>query len=229
MSARRRKYGLIGVGVLLPAIAAAGIAIGATSSSQPANKVVAAGDTDVVAGAGQEVTLLTATMKTSKPTDLMIQTAAECTIWTDLVTNNTTKSATASGRMLVWIEFDHKVVPVQQISTPPQDGSTPEEGDKEKDGAVFCDREYSRTVSNDETSNDGVDQESDYIHTKSAHAFNWVKMNAGSGVHTIEMRARLTKTATSTASSKVEVRNRTMIVEPTKMANDAIIGTTGTN
>lgn len=232
MKSRRHKYGLIGVAVALLAIVLiTGFAI-AAGGAQPANKVVAAGDRTSVSAPGENVTLLTATMKTSKPTDLMIQAAAECSIFTRIVTNNSHTTSTAGSRALVWVEFDGKVVPIQSTSEPPQDPAAQPSGTPEDDGAVFCDREYSRTVEDQETNTppDGVDQEDDYIRTKSAHAFNWVRMNTGSGQHTIALKARLTKTTDNEASqATLEIKNRTLIVEPTKMANDAIIGTTGTN
>jgi hypothetical protein len=204
-------------------------AVGA-GSGMPANKATAAASTLAVVAPGSNVTLLSATMKTSKPTDLILQTTLECSILTELLTNNTDMSSTAGARVRAWIEIDDVVVPLEQISSPPQDGTTPPAGDPVKDGAVFCDREYSRTVANDETTNDGVDSQSDYIKTKSTHGFNWLKMNVGSGIHRIELVATLT-TAVDDANAKAEaiVGNRTLIIEPTKMANDAVIAQDGSS
>jgi hypothetical protein len=196
----------------------------------PADKVVAAASRTEVIAPGDNVSLMKATMKTSKPTDLLIQTAAECTILTRLVTNNDNNTAMAHSAVHVWVEFDGKVVPLQSTSTPPQDPTAQPPGDKAKDGATFCDREYGRTVTDQEDPADGIDQEDDYIRTKSAHAFNWIRMNTGSGEHTIEVKADLSATD-PTASSQAEaiVGNRTLIVEPTKMANNAVISDSGTS
>src|SRR3954447_10989513 len=110
------------------------VAIGA-SGGTPANKVTAAGDKAVVMSPpGQSVTLLTATMATSKPTDLILSVTLECSILTDL-TNSGTSSSQAHGQVRVWTEVDGQIVPVQSISSPPQ--NTPPAGD-DTDKAVFC-------------------------------------------------------------------------------------------
>jgi hypothetical protein len=221
------------VGAAIVAGAAAVIVTGPgvfAAGGTPANKVVASASHTEVVAPGENVTLMKATMKTSKPTDLLIQTAAECTILTGLVTNNDNNSAIAHSAVHVWVEFDGKVVPLQSTSTPPQDPADQPAGDKKIDGATFCDREYSRTVTDQEDPADGIDQEDDYIRTKSAHAFNWIRMNTGSGDHTIEVKADLTsETSGDNATTEAIIGNRTLIVEPTKMANSAVIGDTGTS
>ena len=196
------------------------------SGGTPANKVVAAGSHTEEIAPGTNVTLLTATMKTSKPTDLMIQTTLECSILTELTTNSEQLTAVSEGKVRAWIEFDDKIVPIQSASEPPQDPADQPEGG-EADKVTFCNREYKRTVADDE-GDGGVDEEHDYIRTKSAHGFNWVRMNTGSGLHKIELVADLTATSTNGASEAI-VGNRTLIVEPTKMANNAIISDTGTS
>ena len=218
-----------GAVVALAAMAAPAAFVGAQAiagAGVPADKVVAAGSTRAIIAANQTTTILTATMRTSKPTDLMMHTALECSIFTRLVTNNSDNSATAGARARVWIEIDGKPVSLQQISSPPQaPTSGPDDGK-----AVFCDREYSRTATNDEQLDllNEVDQEDDYIRTKSAHGFNWVQMNLGSGIHRIEVKAELTtETDGENATAELEIGNRTLVVEPTKMANDAVISENG--
>jgi hypothetical protein len=220
---------------LLAAVVAGACAIIVTgpgvfaAGGTPADKVVASAAHTAVVGPDENVTLMSATMKTSKPTDLLIQTAAECTILTGLVTNNDNASSRAHSAVHVWVEFDGKVVPLQSSSAPPQDPADQPAGDKAIDGATFCDREYARTVTDQEDPADGIDEEDDYIRTKSAHAFNWVRMNTGSGEHTIEVKADLTTETEGSATTEAIIGNRTLIVEPTKMANSAIIGDTGTS
>jgi hypothetical protein len=219
------RWSFVGVVLLATSVAAHG--------ATPANKVVAAGDHGAVAAPGEDVTLLTATMKTSKPTDLILSVTLECSILTDLTTGAvagaTSDSATAGGRVRVWIEVDGHMVPIQSESAPPQDPAAQPDGG-EGDKVTFCDRIYHRDVSDNENDNDGLDKTHDYIQTKSSHGFNWVRMNTGSGDHRIEVKADLILDAPEgTAEATAVVGNRTLIVEPTKMANDAVIGTVGTN
>jgi hypothetical protein len=224
---KSKKARAIAVGCAVAALPAS-YAVAQSGGGTPANKVVAAGSKRVVVAPGTNVTLMTATFKTSKPTDLMIQTALECSIFTRLVTNNSDNSATAGSRVRVWVELDGKIVPIQAVSSPPQNDQAPPAGD-ETDKATFCDREYSRTVTDEENPLDGIDQEDDYINTKSAHAFNWIRMNAGSGLHTVAVKADLSTATDGDAQAEAEIGNRTLIVEPTKMANNAVIAENGTS
>ena len=223
---RIRKSGLavLAVAVAAPAAIYGGQAI--AGAGVPADKVVAAGSKRVVVAAGQTETIMTATMRTSKPTDIMIHTGLECSIFTQLLTNNTDNSATAGARARVWLEIDGKIVSLLQNSQPPQNGTIPASGN-DTDKVTFCDREYSRTVTDDENPLDGIDSEDDYISTKSAHGFNWVQMNLGSGIHTIKVQAELTTNTEGQATAELEIGNRTLVVEPTKMANDAVIAEAG--
>jgi hypothetical protein len=221
----RRNSAIAGIALavgLLIGTAGAGLA----GSGTPANKVTAAASTEVVLGPGDSLPILTATMRTSKPTDLILQLTMECSIFTRLVTgpsdNGATDTASATGTVQAWIEIDGVVVPVTSVSSPPQ--NPPPGGNKVTDGATMCHRTYQRSVTDAENPLDGQDIEDDYIDTKSAHGFNWLRQNAGSGVHEIVVYATLTESTTGDATAQAEIRNRTLIVEPTKMANDAVIG-----
>jgi hypothetical protein len=254
----------------------AGIAVAANEpggNPTPANKAVAAGDSITEIGPGANQTLLSATLRTSKPTDLLLSTSLECTILTKLNTNGSNASGakdtdTASGDIRAWLEIDddpndeapanetgapERVVPVMSTSQPPQDGSNPQTGTVTEDAATFCNRTYQRTVEDEEgvndpdtgdlTGGDGIDRETDYIKTKSAHGFNWVLLNAGSGIHYIRFVGTLTTTnsegftgactdGTETAADQhtcatALIGNRTLIIEPTKMANDAQVLNSG--
>lgn len=221
-----RKTGLAALAVAVAAPATIFGAQAIAGGGTPANKVVAAGSKRVVVAAGQTETIMTATMRTSKPTDIMIHTGMECSIFTQLLTNNTDNSATAGARARVWIEVDGKIVSLTQNSMPPQNDTVPSSGN-DSDKVTFCDREYSRTVTDDENPLDGIDSQDDYIRTKSTHGFNWVRMNMGSGIHTIAVKAELTTATEGQATAELEIGNRTLIVEPTKMANDAVIQEAG--
>lgn len=225
-------------------------------SPTPANKAIASGDNLTEIGPGAEQILLSARLKTSKPTDLMIQTSLECSILSMLETGpSTTKGATdtstSEGSVRGWIEVDddpdriqaadptpHRVVPIMSTSQPPQNTSTPPTGTPTEDGVTYCDRTYQRTVQDGEDPTDGIDRETDYIRTKTANAFNWVLLNTGSGIHYVRLVGTLvadhephTCPATTTnpigmeSCTEAYVGNRTMIIEPTKMSNDAVIST----
>lgn len=198
----------------------------AIAGGQPANKVVAAGGKTQVIAPGSNVTILSGTMRTSKPKDVMMQVALECSILTALTTDDTTPSSRAESRVRVWVEVDDRIVPIQDVSTPPQDPAQNGNGN-ESDKVTFCDRTYQRTVTDDESPLDGIDTEDDFINTKSSHSFNWVRLNMGSGVHKIEVVADLATGTEGNARAEAIIGNRTLIAEPGKFSNDAVIAETG--
>jgi hypothetical protein len=209
---------------LAVAVAIAAIAIGGTqavlATHQPANKVVAAGDKLAVVAPQTAVPILSATLRTSKPEDLILQVSLECSITTALVTSNSDPSSSSEGDIRVWVEIDGVRVPINSISNPPQ--PPPAAGDP-SDEVTFCNRTYSRTVMDQENPPDGQDREEDFIKTKTSNAFNWLRLNMQSGVHTIVVKATLTTTVTGDASAEALIGNRSLIVEPAKLANDATI------
>lgn len=191
----------------------------AGGSGEPANKVVAAGDHTVVMAPAQGATLLTAKMSTAKPTDLVLQVSLECSILTT-VTNVGTSTASASGQVRVWTEVDGQIVPVESTSEPPQ--STPP-GGTDADKAVFCGRTHTVEFM-PLTQTETLKQ---FQETKNADAFNWLRFNVGAGEHTITVKADLNSEAVNGTAEAI-VGNRTLIVEPTQMANNAVISSTGT-
>jgi hypothetical protein len=221
-----RRALLAAVLVLAPGMAAPAFA--ANTAPTPANKAAASGRKAVVIAPQTNVELLSVVMKTSKPTDLILQVSLECTIFTRLVTGGSampgpTDTSSAHGFVRVWVTLDNEIVRIQDASMPPQNPSVPQGDDSDK--VTFCDREYSRTVSDEENPMDGLDKTDDYIRTKSTHAFNWLRLNTGSGVHTIRVMADLDATAAGQPDTTAEaiVGNRTLIIEPTKTAVNAVI------
>ena len=189
---------------------------GAFAASSPADKVVAAGDKMVVMAPQTGATLLTATMKTSKPTDLVLNVSLECSIETT-VENVGNSTALAQGQVRVWVEVDGKIVPVTSVSDPPQ--NTPPGGD-DSDKAVFCERVHQVTFINP-NEDDTIRQ---FQLTKNANAFNWLRFNVGAATHTIVVKADMNAGPNmGAATSRALVGNRTLVVTPTKMANDAVI------
>jgi hypothetical protein len=230
VTTRKRAWlaGAVAVGLIGTAYAVGSVA--ATSGSgTPANKAVAAGSHLEVIAANQQETIMTATFKTSKPEDLLMTVSLECSILTSLTTNNDNPSSKARSGVRAWLTLDDKVVPITDTSTPPQDPNASGNGDSAKDGVNFCDREYQRTVTDDEDPLDGIDSESDYIATKSAHAFSWVRLNAGSGIHTVKVVAQFNNSTSGNAQASAIVGNRTLVIEPTKLANNAVIAENGTS
>ena len=187
----------------------------------PANKAVASGSKIEEIAPGTNKVLMQATLRTSKPQDLLIGVNLECTILTSLITGGeNAESSTARGEVRVWTELDGNIVPINTISSGRNEAPAP--GD-ETDKITFCDRTYSRSVTDTENDDDGTDTESDFIRTKSAHSFQWVRLNAGSGVHTIVVKADLTVNTAGDAVAEAIVGNRTLIVEPERFANDASV------
>jgi len=198
----------------------------------PADKPFAAASKTVRTGPTARIELLSATVKNSKPADMVLQVSLECGLITDTILLGSTQpgaqdSTRATGTVRAWIEIDGKIVPIISSSTPPQDGSTPDSGD-DTDKVTFCNRVFERTVQDTEDPEDGYDGSRDYIATKSANSFNWVRLNMGSGVHTIKLVGEVTTAATGASAADAYIGNRSLVGFPGKFANDATIseGTT---
>ena len=203
----------------IPALLAAilAVAVGGTTAiatHEPANKVSAAGsETEVVRATpgSNVVTILSETVKTSKPTDLILGVTSECSITTDVTTVGS-DDQTAVGDVKVWVEIDGKPVPVSSEDT-------------DKGRVVFCNRTYQRQTQL------GADDEDDsirtFMETREANGFNWMALNVGSATHKIEVKAQLTTDQTAAASAIAVIGNRTLIVEPVKSANDETVTALG--
>ncbi|HEX7166183.1 MAG TPA: hypothetical protein VF230_04295 [Acidimicrobiales bacterium] len=198
--------------VLLSAVLAAGL-LGVISSQavnathEPADKVSASGSAGIVVSPGSNVTLMSERIRTSSPSDLILGVTAECVITTELTTVGNDLE-TAEAQVRIWIEVDGVVVPVSADDT----------ADPGK--VTFCDRldERETTVFDDEDATIRTLQR-----TGNANGFNWLKLNTGSGIHTIEVKADLTHAATDGADALAAVGKRTLIIEPVKAANDETI------
>jgi hypothetical protein len=212
---RNALLGVLSLGLLLNFVINPALA-----THTPANKATAAGSKIVKAAPGTNVTLLTATLRTSSTKDLLLNVSLECSILTQLITNNENNEASARGAVRVWIEIDGNIVPINDVSAPGD--STPGVGE-DSDKVTFCDREYKRTVTDAEDPEDGIDEIRDYIKTKAAHSFQWVSLNLGNGIHNVVVKADLTVAQTDSATAEAYVGNRTLVIEPTAMANDVTV------
>lgn len=147
----------------------------AQAEHEPANKWRAAASTVDTTGPNQQpIPVLHERLKVSSPRDLVLQLTSECSILTKLQTNNDEQTAETMAQVRMFITIDGTRVPVSTADLKP---NTP--GVQTDDGrVVFCDREYGRRVT-DEEDDDGQDDESDYIRTRTANAFNWFALNTG--------------------------------------------------
>ena len=179
----------------------------AIANHEPANKVSAAGSSTELVPATEPVgtVILSEQVKTSTPSDLILGVTAECSITTDVTTVGTDTQG-AEGTLKFWVEVDGVPVPVAQ-------------DDPDAGRVVFCNRLYERTTQ-------FADQDAmikTFLRTRNANGFNWMALNVGHGVHTIEVKAQLTTDATARASATGVIGNRTLIVEPVKSANDEVV------
>lgn len=194
----------------------------AQADGTAANKLAVAGSTLQTTGPNEQpIVVLDETMKVSSPRDLILQLTSECSIVTALSTRDSGDTETATGRVEMWITIDGTTVPVSQDDI--TGGRT-----------VFCDREYSRTVT-DQDGDGKIDREDDYIATRTANAFNWVAFDAGvtydkpyngNNILDIEVLARFTKTTDActlgNTCSEALIGNRTLVVENTNAQNSEV-------
>ncbi|HEX2040160.1 MAG TPA: hypothetical protein VHF47_10560 [Acidimicrobiales bacterium] len=180
-------------------------------------------------------------MKVSSPADLILGVTSECTILTRLLTNTATKDAETTGSVVLHIDIDNRTVPVQTVGFDNDNDGEVEEGEGQDDGSVtFCNRTYQRSVSDNEGDALGrVDQQQDYIRTKTANAFNWVALDVGvdrsaggyddpvlNGNNIIDIRVYATYVGgrqesacvAGTTCSTAYVGKRTLVIEPVHAA-----------
>ena len=242
---RSSKARLIALAVAVAALAAVVVGSQAVATHSPADKVVASGAKLKQVNEGTNQTILSANIKSAKPTDLMIHVSAECAVETRHFRNGKMTNNEAEGTARIWVEIDGKIVPIESASAPPQDPGAQPAGD-DGDKVTFCHRAegYDKTDGNplcvEEIPDDpgpppvpgspavGCETEEWFQNTKSANAFNWVRLNVGSGNHVVAVKADVSELAGSTTPGEVSeaqayIGNRTLIVEPTKMANDTLV------
>lgn len=195
----------------------------ADAGHEPANKVAAAGsDIDTV---GQDSIILAETVRVSSTQDLVLQLSAECSILTALTTNNDNPTSTAEGSVRMRIEIDG--VPVAVATDDATGGADDAADDDNEVGEVtFCNRAYSRTVTDqeDNTPPDGQDEEDDFIRTRTANAFNWLATDIGfnydnpsngNNIVEIVVFADYDTDTAGEATAEAFVGSRTLIAEPT--------------
>lgn len=196
----------------------------------PADKPFAAASKSQKVGPTPRLELLRATVHNSKTSDIVLALSMECSIITDNVIAGSTvagasESATTAGKVRAWIEIDGVIVPI--VSASPQSQTPPAPGD-DSDKVTFCNRVFNRTVTDKEDPKDGFDGSRDYIETKDSNAFNWVRLNMGSGTHEIVVYGDFTQSASPGSSASAYIGNRSLVGTPGKFANDAVISDVST-
>ena len=199
---------------------------GAFASHEPAQKVAAAGsDIDTV---GEDSVVLSEQVRVSSTQDLVLQLAAECSILTELTTGpsetgGATDTAQSTGTVRMRIEIDG--VPVAVASDDAEGGEDDADDDDDEVGEVtFCNRTYHRTVSDGENDDDGLDEEHDFIRTRTANAFNWLATDIGfnyddpangNNIVDIVVFADYDTEVIGDAVAEAFIGSRTLIAEPT--------------
>lgn len=185
-------------------------------SHKPANKAGVSSSTieflsGPLTGPGDHTvadSILGVSMRTSSPQDLVLQVTLECALWTTVATvGNDVAESTA--RVTVWIEMDGEPVHVSS------------DGDGEDDGkVVFCDRTHRQTVMDLDDEDARIEQ---FLRTRTANAFNWIVVDAGSGIHDFVVHAELETEATEGGMAEAGIGKRTLVIEPIHLPNDVTI------
>lgn len=219
------------LGALALALVANSMLRPAGATHQPADKVsVGASTLEVLSSQStpgtkdETVELMSSTLKTSSPTDLILSVTAECALWTNVATAGN-DSSESIARVEVWIEIDKAIVPVSSTE-PAGSTSAVDPADQGSRGrVVFCNRAMQLKTENfnDDSSDDVIKL---FNRTRYANAFNWVALNLGNGVHEVKVFARLVAKLVSDGNpseqlAKAAVGKRTLVIEPAKLANDA--------
>src|ERR1051325_659483 len=207
LRASLRTLALLAAACFVGAVAAVSLVSPVSADHMPADKMMAKGATIEVTGPGVTHTILTGTMRTSNPSDLILSVTLECSILTNVTTTGH-DDAQACGRVEVWVEVDQVAVPV--------DGG-------DSGHVVFCDRAHQQHTSGFDGLDDNKETITSYLKTRTANAFNWATLDVGSGIHTIEAKPLLTETHVNKGVAQAAIGARTLVVEPSKMANDAVI------
>lgn len=212
----------LALAAVMLALAAGMVGRQAGATHSPANKVAVAGSTleimtaDLTSGTASQVeTLLTGSIKTSTRVDLVFQVTAECALWTN--TKNVGDSdSEAVAQVKIWVLVDGKTVGVNGADSGPEAGRV-----------VFCDRAFRNVMSGFSEDNDDDDDSTETIElfqrTRSANAFNWIKLNLGRGAHSITVVGQLDTAVNGVGMAKAAIGRRTLVVEPTHLASDVVL------
>lgn len=215
-----RRSALKGLGAAGIGLGLGALATGSASADNPADKVGVAGSTMTkmevartdTQNHSKTHTLLSGTIKTSSPTDLLIQPTAETALWTTVATVGN-DSSEAKARITCWIELDGERVLVSSDYT--------EAGLSRKQASevVFDKRAHRMETMQFDDEDAEIEH---FLKTRSANGFNWITFDVGNREHSLEFKGRLdVEVDDARAEAKAIVGPRTLIVEPVKLANHA--------
>ena len=195
-----------GIAALVAVLAMSTVAIALSQSAvaAPANKSAFGGEgVGAIPDDGKFYTIVSVTIKTSTPSDLLVKHNQECSIHTGLNLDKNNEDLTSAIREDVRLKVTTASGEVRYINP------VPLYDEKEEYAAVtMCGQAYHIDTNILSTIfelceftkllNDGTPvctgEEpffESYIRTKAAHGWDWVVPNLGAGVHTIEVQAAL--------------------------------------
>ena len=242
----KKSMTTFGIAALVAVLAMSTVAIALSQSAiaAPANKTaIGSGSMGAIADSDGWTTIVAGTIKTSTPSDLIVRHNQECAIHTGLNLDQDNEKATSAVREDIRLVVDGEVVPATY-------------GDE--DGIVtLCGRAYHIDTNVLSTvydlcafaesldlDGDGVPDNTEvceddeiyfdsYIRTKQAHGWDWVVIDVGSGVHTVEVQAMLfnelddltngkkgkaNDSNNDTVETILEIGKRSLIVTESKLA-----------
>lgn len=190
----------------------------ADAGHEPANKVAAAGSD--VEQIDDSTPVLSETVRVSSTQDLVLQLTAECSILTALTTNDDNTTSTAFGSVRMRITIDGNPVGVTTVEGTGEDDTA--DDDDEVGEVTFCNRTYSRSMTDEDGG--GLDEEDDFIDTRTANSFNWLATDIGfnyddpangNNIVEIVVLADYDTDTVGEAVAEAFVGSRTLIAEPT--------------
>lgn len=244
---------MFGIATLVAVLAVSTVAIALSQSAvaAPANKtVIGSGFMGAQIASDGWQTIISGTIKTSNPSDLVISHDQECTIHTGLNLDQDNEQATSAIRQDIRLLVDGEVVPATY-------------GDE--DGIVtLCGRAYQMDTNVLSTvydlcnwaesldlDGDGIADNADicsddeiyfdsYIRTKQAHGWHWIALDVGAGEHTVQVQSLLVNeldgvdnntngkkgpakdSGNTTVDTVLEIGKRNLIVTEEKLATGTV-------
>jgi len=191
------KYRMFGIAALVAILSVSMVAMALSQSAvaAPANKtLIGSSDLVGIASTSGWTKIISGQIKTSTPSDLIVTHNQECSIHTGLNLDEGTEEATSAIREEIKLVVDGKVVPAAFGEDP---------NDAQYGLITMCGRAYHIDTNVLSTvfalcENDDLCTETEiffdsYIRTKQAHSWSWIVLDVGSGVHDVEVYAKITK------------------------------------
>lgn len=243
---------MFGIAALVAILAVSTVAIALSQSAvaAPANKtVIGSGNMGAQIASDGWQTIISGTIKTSNPSDLVISHDQECTIHTGLNLDQYNEQATSAIRQDIRLLVDGQVVPATYGDT---------------DGIVtLCGRAYHMDTNvlstvyelcnwaesldldldgqpdNTEVCSDDEVYFDSFIRTKQAHGWHWIALDVGAGEHTVSVQSKLINefegvegntngkkgpakdSGNDTVDTVLEIGKRNLIVTEEKLATGA--------